>query len=1117
MDKDQKEDTIIVQLKTNDFIDPVGIDAWPPIFSWKMESFIVGQRQTAYRIVVAKDKDFDEIVWDSEKVESDKSVGIVYEGEKLEISSKYYWKLTIWDKFGKAIDANISQFETGIWGEEAWSHSKWIQLGEIKEGQKKDLHYTVEADVTCSEEAIGLLFNVLNGSNFYMFQLNTVDNEGKVIFKPHTWKDGNYATYSGHTKDVTEVTGGPQTLKTKAVHVKIDVTNLEIVTYLNGIRIDSFRIGTVSDQGTTGISPRIGGLGFRTYGKESGTADNFILTDYTNSESGNVIYDYNFDVENPFFGGEIKDGRFIAKGVGILVMEQGSSTFRKEVTPEKNIKSARLYTAGLGVYDVFIDGERVGTKKPDGTIIYDELKPGYTHHSKRTFYHTYDVTQMLSHGKTSTLSSYVTSGWWSGEAGGSYGKKEAFRAQLLLIYEDGTREIIGTDETWKTSIQGPVIYGNIYNGETYDARTDVSFRKTGYDDSKWSFAEINKEFNGRICAQIGPSVKVRRDLELSFVSAVVYDGVTGESEGQYGKINITGKYTRGMSFTLKAGEKAVFDLGQNFAGWDEISAEGEKGTVITIRHGEMLNDNNGLRSRGNDGPEGSLYTENLRSAKATGRYIMAGRGIESYHGSTTFYGFRYAEVSATKDIVIHGMKGIVVTSVGENTGSIKTSNEKVNQLISNIFWGQYSNYLSVPTDCPQRDERKGWTADTQVFSTAASYNGDSKGFLRKFMYDMNDSQGDNGAYPDTAPYNGYGSTGQLGWGDAGIIVPYNLYKIYGDKTVIEENYENMKIFMDVFMASTNKMGGGHAYGDWLAYESNDDGIKDLFGIAYYAWDAHMMSEMAEVIERPEDAAKYMRIYEDEKLFFQKMFVDHDGNLKRKEQTACLMALHFDLLPDENSRETVKKELLGNIERNGNKLQTGFLGTSIIMQTLSDIGATGTAYKLLLQNGNPSWLYSVEQGATTVWERWNSYTIEDGFGPVSMNSFNHYAYGAVAEWMYGYMAGIMYDFKNPGFKHIILQPSPDVSIQRVDCSFDSAYGMIVSNWRYEKEKFIYEASIPANTETTLYIPLTEEQTILVNGKKTEDLSLDSDGLKYMGTENRKAVFEGASGKFVFEIK
>ena len=1221
--------TKIIQLKTDDLIEPVGLISEKPTFSWKMESDLTGQRQTAYQIIVAKDEQLSDLVWDSGRQDGSTSVGISYAGKALQGSTVYYWKVNVWDKDGQSVSSQTTKFETGLMGEHAWDASKWIQVGDPDEdavdsytleldmqvvtsavsivfeakdtgnllmwqlindkgnlmlrphykkggaysaiktvditnfakgaltdaqhvklvvnkdsittylnnnptpadvtlasqlggmgfsgeigkigfrsdsSNKEDgfldniklvdstgknvkdynfddginpftagsvvngkfstkydsttineligiestalggapVHYTVEADLTCTKDAVTIAFNAVNRNDYYMWQFNTTTGN-TVRLVPHTWENGNYTLYPKHNTNITNLVGGVEAFKTNEAHITIEVTNIEIKTYVNSTLVDTLPMVQIAS-----IVPQIGYIGVRAADEESGTVDNLKLTNYTDSAEGDVLYNYTFDDGNPFFGGSVKDGKFIsAGGFGVLLPNQalGLPTFRKEVTPKKAITSAKLYVTGLGVFDVFINGERVGTRQTDGTLVYDELKPGYTMPGERVFSYAYDVTQMITANQANAISANVSSGWWSGRVAGSHGKNNAFRAQLLLNYTDGSSEVIGTDRSWKTAIKGPVLSADIYDGENYDANADLSYRKPGYDDSQWTEADLNTEFSGEIVPQIGPSVRIRKDLTLTPKETKVYDGVSGTAADRYGKIHVTGTYSGSSSFSLKANEKAVVDLGQNFAGWEEIKVEGPKSTTLTIRHGEMLNDTDGLFSRGNDGPEGSIYTANLRSAQATGRYILNGNGVEIYLPSHTYYGFRYLELSTTADVTIRGVRGIVVTSVAENTGTLTTSNSDVNRLISNTVWGQYSNYLSVPTDCPQRDERQGWTADTQVFSTAGSYNADTKGFLGKFMQDMRDSQTDNGAYPNTAPSGAFGGGGQLGWADAGIIVPYNLYKMYGDKSIIEKNYASMQKFMDVFMKSTDKKGGGHAYGDWLAYESNDDDMKSLLGIAYFAWDAQMMAEMAGALGKDEDVAKYQQVYEEEKVYFQQQYVNTDGSLKRGEQTACLFALKLDLLPNEASREIVKQTLLDNIKRNGNKLQTGFLGTSIIMQTLTDIGAADVAYQLLLQRNNPSWLYSVDQGATTIWERWNSYTKEGGFGPVSMNSFNHYAYGAVTEWMYGYMAGIMYDRDQPGFQHVILQPTPDQVIQSVDCTYDSAYGSIISNWKY----------------------------------------------------------------------
>ena len=994
------------------------------------------------------------------------------------------------------------------------SASEVVALRQTGKDVPDDLHYTVEADITCQEGAASIVFNAANTKNFYLFQLNKDNDDGKVWFKPHTWKNNGFAIYGSHVKDATELVGGAEAFKTVPAHIKIDVTALEIKTYINGTLLDTFPF-----KETQGIAPVPGYIGIRSSDTERFTADNLKMTDLS-GRIPKVVYDYTFDDpdDNPFLFGSIENGVFEANGDGVLLPPLGSPTFRKEIELRRDspVVSARLYTSALGVYETYIDGERAGHETEDG-IRYDELKPGNARPGERAYYTSYDVTGMLRGEARHTISATLTSGWYTGQIAKPQGKEEAFLAKLAVTYENGETDVFCTDRTWKSTLTGPVLMGDIYQGEVYDGKADLSYRLTEYDDAAWYYADRNDEFDGEITSQMGAAVRIREDLTRQAQSITVYEGVTGADETKYGKINVVGRYTDGEAFVLQPGQKAVVDFGQNFAGWDEICLEGERGTKLKMRHAEILNDQEGLKSRMNDGPEGSLYTKSLRTAKAEALYFLSGVGVETYHSSFTYYGFRYSEISADRPVTIHGLRGLVVTSVMRDTGRIETSDESVNRLYSNIRWGQYSNYLSIPTDCPQRNEREGWTGDTQVFAVTASYNADSKAFLTKWMADMRDAQRDepgaplDGAYPDMAP--GYGYMGELGWADAGIIVPYQVYKMYGDTDIIEENYASMQKYIDVYLAKSEKKGGGRHYGDWLSYESNDDEIRAMLGVLYYALDADYMSKMAAALGKADDAERYRRLFETEKAYFTENYVRADGALKRSEQSVNAMALYVDILPDEKSYEAVKKTLLDNIARNGNKLQTGFLGTAVLMQTLSKIGASDVAYKLLLQRENPSWLYSVDQGATTIWERWNSYTVEDGFIDNEMNSFNHYAYGVVGEWMYSYMAGILFDEADPGFKHFLLSPQPDRSLTYVNSSFDGPYGTIVSNWEYKNGSFLYTAAVPPNTSATVCLPLESGgDTVLVNGAPLKT----GKGIQSVERKNGKAVIEVGSGTYRFQV-
>ena len=787
--------------------------------------------------------------------------------------------------------------------------------------------------------------------------------------------------------------------------------------------------------------------------------------------------------------------------------------FRKAFTVREGLTSALLFTAGHGVYEAYVNGTPIGNRNEEGNLDRVALKPGFTETLKRRLYNTTDVAWMLTQGEC-VLSAVSTNGWWADNAAHYWGKKPAFWAKLILTYGDGTTECIVTDLTWKTSTESKVVFADIYTGEVYDNRIHHDWMKPDFDDLTWSAPIVNTEFEGVLCAWKGSPIVVRRDLERAAESITLYKGAVGASDDAYGKINVLATYNH-ESFSLNPGETALIDFGQNFAGWEAFTVEGERGTTLTIEHGEMLNDREGLKSRGNDGPEGSIYNLNYRSAKATTVYILSGEGKENYHPSFTFYGFRYIEITATAPVTIHKVSGQVVTSVNEDTGRLETSNPDVNRLISNIRWGMYSNYLSIPTDCPQRDERMGWTADTQVFTKAGAYLGNSKSFMDKFLTDIRDAQREDGAFPGTAPKGNYNGAdwGGTGWADAGIIIPYTIYQQFGDKKVIEDNWDAMRLYIDGFLGSRGKIGPRNIWGDWLAYESNDGQIQSILAVCFYAWDALMMKFMALILGKKEEAEKYRALYEQEKAYFIEQYVNEKGEVIRGEQTICLYALYLDLLPNEDSVEKVKAQLISNIESKGNRLQTGFLGTAIILPTLTKIGRSDLAYTLLLQHDNPSWLYSVDQGATTIWERWNSYTKDRGFGDVGMNSFNHYAYGAVAAWMFSTMAGIDCTPAVPGFKHIIVAPKPDARLA-VQASYYSAYGRIDSKSKVEGDLWSYDCTIPANTRATVTIPASSVDACRVNGKAIADLNAKTDGIFFIGKGEGELIFEAGSGEYGF---
>ena len=777
----------------------------------------------------------------------------------------------------------------------------------------------------------------------------------------------------------------------------------------------------------------------------------------------------------------------------------GASWFVSTVRNERKVVSARWMTTGLGVYELYINGRPVGT---------EFLKPGFTHPRKTRRSFTYDITDAFKTGSgaENVLAAQVTPGWWAdkivtpGGYEGMLGRKCAFRAVLELTYSDGTKQCFGTNtQDWKAGIAGPVQHAAIFDGETYDARILPGFATP----EKLSAPELNAEFDGDILPSEGAEIYLREDLALSPVRAYVWSNVTGASDEAFGKVEILREFAAGEEMTVRPGETLVVDFGQNAAAVPSFVFQAAEGTTLTCLPGELLNDGNGARSRGMDGPEGSVHRTNLRvpDLGMILAYTFAdSKDYVSYYPHCTFFGYRYVSITATDEVRIRSIASIPVTSIAQEleTGVITTGDESVNKLISNTVWGQRSNYLSVPTDCPQRNERLGWTADTQVFAETGSFFANTDAFFHKWMRDMRDSQSATGGFPGVAPTAQYGGDMmRLGWADAGIIVPWTVWKQFADKEIIEENWAAMERFMQhvsetkydhTALVAEN---GNYQWADWLSYEPLESHGGGAFTIdrtgrrvplpdaveygnylsaCYWAMDADLMYDMAAATGR--DAAKYQAMAAEARAYLKKEFLNANGTFKtaifNTMQTPALFALHNGLV-EGPARDAMIARLRANFAEHGGCLQTGFLGTSILMQTLTDNGMADIAWDLLFQRKNPSWLYSVDNGATTIWERWNSYTLEHGMGPKGMNSFNHYAYGCVCQWLWETAAGIAADPAEPGFKHIVMKPVPDKRLGRLDAEYHSAAGLVKSAWRYEGDKCIWVFTIPEGAKASVTLP------------------------------------------------
>ena len=777
----------------------------------------------------------------------------------------------------------------------------------------------------------------------------------------------------------------------------------------------------------------------------------------------------------------------------------GASWFVSTVENEGKVVNAKWMTTGLGVFEIYVNGTLIGE---------EILKPGFTHYAKTKRSFTYDVTDAFNtkRGAKNVLAAQVTPGWWADKIitpGGMdkvIGKKCAFRGVLELTYADGSKKLYGTDtKNWKAGVAGPVKHASIFDGEDYDARELPGYQTV----EKLSTPEVNNEFNGDILPSEGAEIYLRKDIALAPVKAYIWEGVEGETEEDYGKVIIKKEFAPGEMMTVKPGETLVVDFGQNAAAVPHFVFKAKGGTVLNCLPSELLNDGNGAKSRGMDGPEGSTHRRNLRVGENNIRLLYTFADTKDFAEFTpvrTFFGYRLVSITATDEVTIKSIESIPVTSIAKDleTGTITTGNDLINKLISNTIWGQRSNYLSVPTDCPQRNERLGWMADTQVFTETGTFFANTDGFFHKWSRDMRDSQSEVGGYPGVAPTAQYGNEKmRLGWADAGIIVPWTVWKQFGDKAIVDENWAAMDKFMN-YVNDTKynhethaHENGNYQWADWLSYEPLEScgggiNMKDRSGknvrrpeaiiywnylsASYWAIDASMMADMAAATGR--DAAKYRTMAENAKKYMKETFMKPDGTFKtailNTMQTPALFALKNGLV-EGKAKEAMIARLRQNFKDHGDCLQTGFLGTSILMATLTENGMADVAYTLLFQRKNPSWLYSVDNGATTIWERWNSYTLESGMGPSGMNSFNHYAYGAVCEWIWETAAGISSDTANPGFKHIIMKPVPDKRLGHLEAEYKSAAGTIKSSWKYEGDKWIWEFTVPEGAVATVTLP------------------------------------------------
>ena len=1170
--------TKIQGLLTESESTPLGIDVIQPHFTWQMSSPKRGAMQTAYSIHVADSK--GQQVWDSGKVSSGESLNILYAGRDLKPATRYGWKVIVWDQNGKQF-INSSWFETGLLNPDsnlsAWDGATWIG------GSDDDLVLYAQYS---SIYKLNYTLKINRGSTLASFIVGANDprlmDRYKNVFQLENKKDESYIKFELDISGLSSTDGNARfnvyrvgytdTDKADIPFASFDVLptlindanknaehRFELKDRWGGFLIsidgnDNFAVPKLDATPTPTPPPNVnsnqprpinvvinpfggngavntfgmlGDMGFSVPAGQSADFSNVVVSNLRSPS--NVLFQE--DLSKPRYDGlyanadglQIRNGSYHIDGgnAGAFIVRDPSRNAMPMMRTRFNVASkeidhARLYVTARGIYEMYLNGERVGK---------DYYNPGLTQYPRTLMYQTYDVTRLVHRGDNA-LGAILGEGWWSGLLSfdaivNHFGDRQSLLAKLVVTYSDGTSDIVTTnDRTWKYFNGGPVVYGSMLLGEVYDARSEVKIKDWStpqYDDRDWK-----------------PSVKVPIEGTTYTDNSGRYDYSKMKLIGQVG--NSAGLFKTITAKSVKELRPGIFvyDLGQNITGVPRVTfASGKAGQKVTLRVSETLYP---------DLPEsksnvGMIMTENYRAALSQDIYIMKD-GPQVYQPRFTSHGFQYLEMTGIdKPLPLESVQGVAISSVLDLTADYETSNPKVNKLWSNLVWSNVDNFLSIPTDCPQRNERMGWGGDIDVFSPTAVYVSNADQFFHRHMIAMRDTQLANGRFTDIAPVGGGG--GGIIWGSAGIVLPWQTYLQYNDKTILDEHYAAMSRYIDYLSTTVNKDTGLSteiALGDWLGPQYAQLGTAFLV-TAYHIYDLEIMTKVAKVLGKTKDAEEFAKMRNERKAFFNSKFVNGDHKTMAftsrargippewkvaDTQTSYAVGLALGAFNDENI-PYMEKNLAESVRRKNPddagvmrpeySLMTGFVGTSWISQALTEHGSPDLAYRQLQNDQYPSWLYPIDQGATSIWERLNGYTTENGFGGNnSMNSFNHYSFGAVGHWMMAYSLGISRDENAPGFKHFILRPEPDPTGEMTWAQgyYDSMYGRITSDWKIDKGVLTYRATVPANTTATLYLPASQESGVRESGKEIAD----SGGIRLVKFEHGKAVYELSSGDYTF---
>ncbi|MFI0137771.1 family 78 glycoside hydrolase catalytic domain [Streptomyces luteogriseus] len=1041
-------------LSTNSRTNPIGIGGEAPVFGWQLASDRRATAQQAYEIQVGRGPGAAD-VWSSGKVRSGRQADVEYGGPSLKSGTRYHWRVRAWDDRGTVSRWSAdAYFETGLLDAGDWDGAQWITRPGAPSELDRWTDYAATVRFELDSAAFGMFLRAPDTANGYMWQVNVTG--ASPTLRLHKQVEGTYSV--AEEVDLAPYGFTNASLLADRHTVRYDVAGDTIRTALDGKLVSTFTDSTFTK----------GYIGFRTHAccGERGTVHDAVVT----GADGSTLLDTDFaSGRNPFSGGDIADSALAVSGTtdalygpDVRPMPLLRKAFATE--PGKKVASARVYASALGVYALEINGRPVGDQV---------LAPGWTDYHRRIQSQTYDVTRLLNRGDNA-IGASTANGWWAGKVGlgwsRQYGDTPALVAKMRVAYTDGSVQWIATDGSWKAA-EGPYVKADLQDGETYDARLKpTGWSRAGFDDARWEAVAQVESRTARLVPQSDEPVRETQVLKAR--------RMTEPDSGTY-----------------------VYDLGQNMVGVSRLTLTGSSGRTAKIRYAEVLN------------KDGTLYTDNFRSAKVTDRYVFADSGTVTYEPAFTQHGFRYIEITGVDSPpALTDVQGVVWGSDLPSTGTLQTSNGMLDQLVSNISWSQRGNFLSIPTDTPARDERLGWTGDISLFAPTANYLVDTRAFLSHWMADVRSSQHANGDLPAVVPTpRGQFAESGVGWSDVMITVPYHVWRSYGDTRILRDNYPAMRRFFQFVResAGADLLEPGRTTfftNDWLHLD--DPTEQGILGTAYYAENARMMAETADALGDESAAADYRKLSADIRHAFTRAYVSADGTVKGNSQTGYAMALGMDLVADPTLVGRVGERFVAKLALTGYHLRTGFIGTPLLLPALSRIGRDDLAYTMLLHKDYPSWGYEIEKGGTTMWERWNSIMPDGEFGPVDMNSFNHYAYGAVGDWMFRNIGGLC--ALEPGYQRSRIAPVPGSGLTRGSGSLHTVHGLLSSRWTSRDSVFTLKVTVPVNTVAEVHVPAGTRRAVTEGGRPADR----AEGVRFLRMEDGAAVFQVGSGTYDF---